>query len=119
MKSIITAWIIAFALYTVTPLVIAKDEPPRAVIPVWGAYAVVGDVCVEIRNQTTGEPAEAELWLVNKERVQWFNDANGKLCLPVEFSGKSELYAVVYDDSVGVEVVHDTTTGYFTIELPL
>ncbi|MDH5545847.1 MAG: hypothetical protein OEZ43_09655 [Gammaproteobacteria bacterium] len=119
MKSILTVWIIAFTLYSLTPLVIASEKPPRAVIPVWGAYAVVGDVCVEIRNQSTGEPAMAELWLVNDERVQWFDGAQGEMCLPVEFSSKSELYAVINDDSVGVKVVRDTTTGYFTIELPL
>lgn len=119
MKTILTVWAIVFALYSLTPLAIADERIPRAVVPVWAAYAVVGDVCVEIRDKATGEYAEAEFWLVNEERVQWFSDAAGYLCMPVEFSKETQLYAVVYDRPVSINVVKDTTTSYFSIELPL
>ena len=120
MKTILTAWFIAFSVYLITPYAFAADDmPPKGVIPVWAAYAVVGDVCVEMRNESTGEPARAEFWLVNHERVQWFSDAQGQLCIPVEFSRQSELYAVIYDKPVKIAITKDTTTSYFSVELPL
>lgn len=120
MKTILTAWFIAFTVYLITPHAFANDDiPPAGVVPVWAAYAVVGDVCVEMRHKATGEPARAEFWLVNNERVQWFSDAVGTLCIPVEFSRQSELYAVVYEKPVEIAITKDTTTSYFSVELPL
>ena len=119
MKTILMAWLVVFSLYLLTPYAIATEGAPSNVMPVWGAYGVVGDLCVDIVHKSSGKPGKVELWLVNSDRVQWFPDAQGTFCLAVEFSSKSELYAVVYEEPIDISVVEDNTTSNFTVDLPI
>ena len=119
MRTILTAWFLALALYMVTPYAMAETSNPQNLRAVWTGYHVVGDVCINVKDKRTGASRRAEMWLVNNGEVALHAMANGITCFEVMLGARNELLVNAPENEVDVYVVRDDTTPFFTVELPM
>lgn len=118
MRTVITAWAMAYLLYLVTPYALANEQDDTLLQTVWTGYHVVGDVCINVKDKRNGQSESAEMWLLNNGDVKVHAIAQGLTCLEVMLGHRNELQVALPNEHTEVYVVRDDTTPFFTVELP-